>query len=178
MVGIVLLVLLVVLAVLFVVVPLLRTAPAGRSGRPRAPSRLRRIELRERRDAAYVALRELELDHETGKLDDRDYATATAELRAEALAALAALEDDDAGADPSRRWTRSAARSGKIAPMRIRPLLAAIGLLLARPRIRVVAAADETAGGTDHTTEIMFGLIIVLMVALVVIGIVEQRKPH
>ena len=60
----------------------------------------RRIELRERRDAAYVALRELELDHETGKLDDRDYARATAELRAEALAALAALEDYEAGTDP------------------------------------------------------------------------------
>ena len=61
--------------------------------------------------------------------------------------------------------------------MRIRPLLAAVGLLLAAPA-SAFAAADETAGGTDHTTEIMFGLIIVLMIAMVVIGIVEQRRPH
>ena len=62
--------------------------------------------------------------------------------------------------------------------MRIRPLLAAVGLLLAAPASAFAAAADETAGGTDHTTEIMFGLIIFLMVAMVVIGIVEQRKSH
>jgi hypothetical protein len=64
-----------------------------------------------------------------------------------------------------------------MARMRIRPLLAAIGLLLAAPA-SAFAATDESAGGTDHTTEIMFGLIIVLMIGLVVIGIVEQRKPH
>jgi hypothetical protein len=61
--------------------------------------------------------------------------------------------------------------------MRIRSMLAAIGLLLAAPA-SALAATDESAGGTDHTTEIMFGLIIVLMIGLVVIGIVEQRKPH
>jgi hypothetical protein len=61
--------------------------------------------------------------------------------------------------------------------MRIRPLLAAIGLLLAAPA-SALAAADDSAGGTDHTTEIMFGLIIGLIIAMVVIGIVEQRRPH
>jgi hypothetical protein len=92
--GVVLLILLVVLAVLFVVVPLLRTT--GVEEWPAASAeQLRRIELRERRDNAYVALRELELDHDTGKLDDADYAAATAELRAEAVAALAALEEDE-----------------------------------------------------------------------------------
>jgi hypothetical protein len=92
--GIVLLVLLVMLAVLFVVVPLLRTTGVE-EWKSASAEQLRRIELRERRDAAYVALRELELDHDTGKLDDRDYATATAELRAEAMAALAALEEEE-----------------------------------------------------------------------------------
>jgi cytochrome c-type biogenesis protein CcmI len=92
-VGIVLLVLLVVLAVLFVVVPLLRTTGVD-EWQAASAEQLRRIELRERRDAAYVALRELELDHDTGKLDDEDYARANAELRAEALAALEALEQD------------------------------------------------------------------------------------
>ena len=62
--------------------------------------------------------------------------------------------------------------------MRIRPLLAGIGLLLAAPASALAAAAEGEAGGSDHTTELMFGLILVLMVALVVIGIVEQRKPH
>jgi hypothetical protein len=92
--GIVLLVVLVMLAVLFVVVPLLRTTGVE-EWKTASAEQLRRIELRERRDAAYVALRELELDHDTGKLDDGDYATATAELRAEAMAALAALEEDE-----------------------------------------------------------------------------------
>lgn len=98
--GGLLLVGLVVVAVLFVVVPLLRSGTSKDEWTTATAEQARRIELRERRDAAYVALRELELDHETGKLDDRDYATATAELRAEALAALAALEEDEASAPP------------------------------------------------------------------------------
>jgi len=92
--GVVLLILLAVLAVLFVVVPLLRTTDVE-EWKAASAEQLRRIELRERRDNAYVALRELELDHDTGKLDDADYAAATAELRAEAVAALAALEEDE-----------------------------------------------------------------------------------
>jgi hypothetical protein len=92
-VGVVLLVLLVVAAVLFVVGPLLRSAPAE-EWQSVSNEQARLVELRERRDAALLALRELELDHDTGKLDDEDYATARAELRAEAVAALAALDDD------------------------------------------------------------------------------------
>lgn len=99
--GVVLLILLVVLAVLFVVVPLLRTTGVE-EWKAASAEQLRRIELRERRDNAYLALRELELDHDTGKLDDADYAAATAELRAEALAALAALEQDEQRAASAR----------------------------------------------------------------------------
>jgi cytochrome c-type biogenesis protein CcmI len=99
--GVVLLALLVVLAVLFVVVPLLRTTDVE-EWKAASAEQLRRIELRERRDNAYVALRELELDHDTGKLDDADYAAATAELRAEAVAALAALEEDEQRAASAR----------------------------------------------------------------------------
>jgi Spy/CpxP family protein refolding chaperone len=64
--------------------------------------------------------------------------------------------------------------------MRIRPLLAAIGLLLLAPASALAAAPAPAAdaGGTDHTTEIMFGLILVLMIGMVVIGIAEQRKAH
>jgi hypothetical protein len=62
--------------------------------------------------------------------------------------------------------------------MRIRPLLAALGLLLVAPASSFAAAEPTDAGGTDHTTEIMFGLILVLMIGMVVIGILEQRKSH
>jgi hypothetical protein len=112
LIGVVLLVVLVVVVVMFVVVPLLRTNAAAEEWTTASAQQVRRIELRERRDAAYVALRELELDHETGKLDDRDFAKATAELRAEALAALAALEDEgvtatvEPSADAERRPER------------------------------------------------------------------------
>ena len=92
--GLVILVVLVVLAVLFVVLPLLRAGDAGEAWATTSAAQLRLVELRERRDNALLALRELELDRETGKLDDRDYAAANADLRAEALAALAALDDD------------------------------------------------------------------------------------
>jgi cytochrome c-type biogenesis protein CcmI len=94
MIAAVLLIVLVVLAVLFVAIPLLRTTGVE-EWQTASSEQLRRIELRERRDNAYVALRELELDHDTGKLDDDDYAAARSELRAEAVAALAALEEDE-----------------------------------------------------------------------------------
>jgi cytochrome c-type biogenesis protein CcmI len=103
MLAAVLLILLVVLAVLFVVLPLLRTGGVEEEWQTASAEQLRRVELRERRDNAYVALRELELDHDTGKLDDADYATATAELRAEALAALEALEQDEQRAAAANR---------------------------------------------------------------------------
>jgi hypothetical protein len=92
--GLVLLVVLVVLAVLFVLVPILRAGDKKEEWATTSAAQLRLVELRERRDNALLALRELELDRETGKLDDRDYAAASADLRAEALAALAALDDD------------------------------------------------------------------------------------
>jgi hypothetical protein len=98
LVGIVLLVLLVVLAVMYVLVPLLR-GDTAEEWATTSPEQLRLVELRERRDAALLALRELELDHDTGKLDEHDYAVANAELRAEARAALAALDDEVEHAD-------------------------------------------------------------------------------
>jgi hypothetical protein len=97
--GLVLLVALVMLAVLFVVVPILRS-PEPEEWKTSSAAQVHLVELRERRDAALLALRELELDHETGKLDDRDYEMANAELRAEALAALAALDEEIRAATP------------------------------------------------------------------------------
>ena len=50
------------------------------------------VRLREERDQALEALRDLELDRRTGKIADEDYAVLDAELRARAAAAIEALE--------------------------------------------------------------------------------------
>jgi len=52
----------------------------------------RRLELLERRDRALSALKELEFDHRTGKVSDEDYRAQVGRLRAEAAAALRALD--------------------------------------------------------------------------------------
>ncbi len=52
----------------------------------------RRLELAEARDRALSALKELELDHRTGKISDDDYRALVGPLRQEAAAALRALE--------------------------------------------------------------------------------------
>jgi hypothetical protein len=51
-----------------------------------------RLAAAERRDEAYAALRELELDRRTGKLTQEDHAREEARLRAEAAAALRELD--------------------------------------------------------------------------------------
>jgi hypothetical protein len=60
----------------------------------------RLADLRERRDAAYAGLRELEVEQRTGKLTDADYEAARAALRAEAVEALRALEALEQPAEP------------------------------------------------------------------------------
>ena len=52
----------------------------------------RRLELAEARDRALGALKELELDHRTGKVSDEDYRALVGPLRREAAEALRALE--------------------------------------------------------------------------------------
>jgi hypothetical protein len=52
----------------------------------------RRLELAETRDRALAALKELELDHRTGKVSDEDYRATVGPLRREAAEALRALE--------------------------------------------------------------------------------------
>jgi hypothetical protein len=52
----------------------------------------RRLELAEVRDRALAALKELELDHRTGKVSDEDYRALVGPLRREAADALRALE--------------------------------------------------------------------------------------
>jgi hypothetical protein len=57
------------------------------------------VELAEERDRALGALKELELDHRTGKIDDEDYRALVGPLRRQAAEALRAL--DEATAVPS-----------------------------------------------------------------------------
>jgi hypothetical protein len=52
----------------------------------------RQLELAEAKDRALAALKELELDHRTGKVSDEDYRTLVGPLRREAADALRALE--------------------------------------------------------------------------------------
>jgi len=54
--------------------------------------RRRQLELAEERDRALAALKELELDHRTGKISDEDYRALVGPLRREAADALRALE--------------------------------------------------------------------------------------
>lgn len=84
-----------VAAVVFVARPFLRepvaTLDADRLEEP-SESQRRRLELAEERDRALAALKELELDHRTGKISDEDYAELLGPLRRQAAEALRALE--------------------------------------------------------------------------------------
>jgi hypothetical protein len=94
------LVLAVVLAVGVVVVvalPFLRE-PQTDDDRLDAPSEEdeRRLTLREERDRALSALKELEFDHRTGKITDEDYRRDVGPLRRAAAGALRRVEEGDA----------------------------------------------------------------------------------
>ena len=85
-------------AVVFVARPFLRE-PAPASDRLDEPGELerRRLELVEERDRALMALKELEFDHRTGKVNDEDYRAQVGPLRRRAAETLKALES---GAGP------------------------------------------------------------------------------
>jgi hypothetical protein len=82
-----------VAAVAFVARPFLRE-PAPRSDRldELGEADRRRLELVEDRDRALAALKELEFDHRTGKVNDEDYRAQVGPLRRRAAEALKALE--------------------------------------------------------------------------------------
>jgi len=60
-----------------------------------------REELETAREAKYREIRDAELDFRTGKLSEQDYAAIDADLRAEALKILDALERADPAAEQS-----------------------------------------------------------------------------
>jgi hypothetical protein len=82
-----------VLAVILVALPfLLRTDGDDRLDAP-TEAEERRLRLIEERDQALAALKELEFDHRTGKIDDIDYRALVGSLRRDAAAALRALDE-------------------------------------------------------------------------------------
>jgi hypothetical protein len=91
--AVVLAALLAVACVAAVALPFLRE-PEAEEDALNAPDEAtrRRLALVEERDRALAALRELELDHRTGKVSDEDYQALHASLKRQAATALAALE--------------------------------------------------------------------------------------
>ena len=79
--------------VVLVALPFLRE-PVAADDRLDAPTDAeeQRLALVEERDRALAALKELEFDHRTGKVDDGDYRELVGPLRQEAAAALRALD--------------------------------------------------------------------------------------
>jgi hypothetical protein len=79
--------------VVLVALPVLRE-PVSADDRLDAPddAEEQRLALVEERDRALAALKELEFDHRTGKVDDEDYRRLVGPLRREAAAALRALD--------------------------------------------------------------------------------------
>ena len=85
--------LLAVAAVVVVALPFLREpAPEDDRLARLSPAERRRLELAEQRDQALAALKELELDHRTGKVSDEDYRALVGPLRRRAAETLRALD--------------------------------------------------------------------------------------
>jgi uncharacterized membrane protein YdfJ with MMPL/SSD domain len=86
-------VLLAAVVVVLVALPFLRE-PVTVDDRLDAPDEAeeRRLGLVEERDRALAALKELEFDHRTGKVDDADYRELVGPLRQAAAVALRALD--------------------------------------------------------------------------------------
>jgi hypothetical protein len=85
--------LLAVACVILVALPFLNE-PSARDDRLAPPDELeqRRLGLAEERDRALAALKELELDHQTGKVSDEDYRELVGPLRRRAAETLRALD--------------------------------------------------------------------------------------
>jgi hypothetical protein len=82
-----------VAAAIFVALPFLREPVALNDDIAAAtPDNERRLALMEARDRALAALKELEFDHRTGKIDDVDYRQLVGPLRRAAAEALQGLD--------------------------------------------------------------------------------------
>ena len=80
--------------VVYVAWPLVRPASAADRLDPLSEAQRRRLALREERDLALAALKELEVDHATHHIGDQDYAELVAEYRGRAAEAMRILDDE------------------------------------------------------------------------------------
>ena len=80
--------------VLFIAWPLVRRQTAGDQLDPLTDDQRRRLALREERDLALQAIKELEIDRSTNHIGDQDYDELVAEYRAQAAKAIAALDEE------------------------------------------------------------------------------------
>ncbi len=94
MLGVLVLGALVVGVVVYVAWPLVRPASAADRLDPLSEAQRRRLALREERDLALAALKELEVDHATHHIGDQDYAELVAEYRGRAAEAMRILDDE------------------------------------------------------------------------------------
>ena len=81
-----------VAAVVIVALPFIRPTVDDGSMETATPDAEQRLALMEERDRALAALKELEFDHRTGKIDDVDYRTLVGPLRRAAAEALQGLD--------------------------------------------------------------------------------------
>jgi hypothetical protein len=58
----------------------------------------------------------------------------------------------------------------------VRTLLVSMLALLALPTAALAAEGSDGGGHKDRTTEIMMGIIFVLLIGMVLIGVLESRK--
>ncbi len=71
------------------------------------PEKTRASYLRERKDAVYENLRDLNFEYKAGKVPDADYQSLKASLQDEAAALLAEIAQLESGAAPAPRKARS-----------------------------------------------------------------------
>lgn len=100
MIDYVVLAVLAIAVVLLVAWPLLRPASEADRLDATTEAQRRRLALREERDLALEALKELEVDHATHHIGDEDYAELVARERARAAEAIRAL-DRELGTGPA-----------------------------------------------------------------------------
>jgi hypothetical protein len=102
-----------VAAVVFVALPFLRE-PQTADDRLDAPTEAegQRLQLVEERDRALAALKELEFDHRTGKLEDGDYRSLVGPYRRAAAVALRAIERSETGDLAEENEVQTDDRSG------------------------------------------------------------------
>jgi hypothetical protein len=116
MIGVAVAALVAVACVLYVALPFLREPePASDRLDALSPEQEQALRTLEERDRALAALRELELDHRTGKIADEDYLEQRALLRAEAARVLASADQGKGGRYGERvRELRDEAAEGSV----------------------------------------------------------------